>query len=191
MRPEHYANFLSGRMNDMSAFIIILLLFAAALIGAVLLAVFQKKHRKLWLLSCAALIPAALIALSAVHITFAALPVSNVEQSYSVEAVSQKGYLDMAFALIAQGETMGAERVLNEYAAEYPISDNYLLARARMEAVRKNYAQADGLYRHLTANSSLSSDTADQNILIHSHLLWHLPGIPVHKVCIRCKAICR
>ena len=122
----------------MSAFIIILLLFAAALIGAVLLAVFQKKHRKLWLLSCAALIPAALIALSAVHITFAALPVSNVEQSYSVEAVSQKGYLDMAFALIAQGETMGAERVLNEYAAEYPISDNYLLARARMEAVRKN-----------------------------------------------------
>ena len=159
MRLEHYANFLSGRMNDMSAFIIILLLFAAALIGAVLLAVFQKKHRKLWLLSCAALIPAALIALSAVHITFDALPVSNVEQSYSVEAVSQKGYLDMAFALIAQGETMGAERVLNEYAAEYPISDNYLLARARMEAVRKNYAQADGLYRHLTANSSLSSDS--------------------------------
>jgi len=142
----------------MNALIVVLLLFLAALICTILLSVFQKKRRKMWIWSSVALLPAALIGILIVNITFASLPAASAEQSYSVEVTSQNGYLDMAFALLTQGETVGAERILNEYAAEYPVNDRYMLARARMEAMRKNYMQADGLYRYLEQHSALNKD---------------------------------
>ena len=142
----------------MNALTVVLILFGAALLAAVLLAVFNKKHRKTWIASAIALVPMALVAVLVVNVTFSALPSSASEQSYPVQTVSEKGYLDMAFALIANGETVGAEKLLDEYAAEYPVNDRYMLARARMEAIRKNYSQADGIYSSLEKNSSLDKE---------------------------------
>lgn len=144
----------------MNALTVVLILFSAALVAAILLAVFRKKSRKMWIAAAIALVPAALVSVLVVNTTFAQLPVSsaNDAQAVSVKADPEKGYLDMAFALISQGETTGAERILDEYAAEYPVSDKYLLARARMEAVRRNYPAADGIYKYLEQTSSLDKE---------------------------------
>lgn len=143
----------------MNALTVVLILFGAAFLAAVLLAVFNKKHRRTWIASSVALVPMALVAVLVVNVTFSALPETVSENSYPVETVSEKGYLDMAFALISRGETAGAEKLLDEYALEYPVTDRYMLARARMEAVRKNYSQADGIYSYLEKNSDVDKDS--------------------------------
>ncbi len=142
----------------MNAFTVVLILFIAALVAAVLLAVFVKKSRRTWIAAAAALVPAAFISVLVVSVTFASLPTGSASAGYSVSTASENGYLDMAFALISQGETVGAEKILDEFASEYPSSDRYMLARARMEAMRKNYTQADGIYRYLEEHSSLNKE---------------------------------
>ena len=144
----------------MNALTVVLILFSAAFVAAVLLAIFRKSGRKMWIASAIALVPLALVAILVVNTTFAQLPASsaNEAQSASGRIDPEKGYLDMAFALISQGETTGAEKILDEYAAEYPVSDNYLLARARMEAVRRNFTTADGIYKYLEKTSSLDKE---------------------------------
>lgn len=144
----------------MNALTIVLILFGAALAASVLLAVFNKKNRRMWVASAIALVPLAVVAVLVVNVTFSSLPasVSASAESYSVETISEKGYLDMAFALIARGETVGAEKLLDEYASEYPVNDRYMLARARMEAIRKNYSQADGIYSYLEKYSSIDKE---------------------------------
>ena len=142
----------------MNALTVVLILFGAAFVAAVMLAIFNKKYRRTWIASAIALVPMAFVAVLVVNVTFSALPSSRPEQVFSHEEMSQKGYIDMALALISRGETVGAEKVLDEYSAEYPMNDKYMLARARTEAIRKNYYQADGIYSALEKSGSQYKD---------------------------------
>lgn len=143
----------------MSAMIIVILLFAAALVTAVLLAIFRKKNKKAGVWVAVAFVPTALAAVLVTGITFAALPSVSARPTASVAVTAENGYLDMALALLTQGQTVGAEKILNEYAAEYPVNDRYMLAKARTEALRRSYEQADGLYRYLAAHSALDKES--------------------------------
>ncbi len=144
----------------MNALTVVLILFSAALIAAILLAIFRKDSRKTFIAAAIALVPIALVAVLVVNTTFSELPTASANDSQvsMADVDPDKGYLDMAFALISQGETTGAEKVLDEYAAEYPVSDKYLLARARMEAIRRDYVAADGIYKYLEKTSDIDKE---------------------------------
>ena len=141
----------------MSATVVVILLFAVALVAAILWTIF-RRNKKAGIWTAVFLLPTALLAVLVVNVTFAALPTASARPETSAELTAQNGYLDMAFALLTQGETAGAADILDEYAAEYPVNDRYWLAKARTEALRRSYTQADGLYRYLSQHSGVDKN---------------------------------
>ncbi len=139
----------SERMDDMNALTIVLIVLIAAAVGAVLLTIFRRKNRKPWAAIAIALVPATLVAALAVGLTFSEVAVAQEGEAAVSAAETRTKMLDMSFALLSQSETVGAEKLLNEYTAEYPLNHRCLLARARLEALRRNYSQAEGIYRLL------------------------------------------
>ena len=84
------------RKSSMNALTVVLILFSAAFVAAVLLAIFRKSGRKMWIASAIALVPLALVAILVVNTTFAQLPASSAN-----EAQSASGRIDPASVLFS------------------------------------------------------------------------------------------
>ncbi len=132
----------------------ILLGAAGFLLISVLLAIFWKKLRWVWITA------AILMVLSAAASWYISDRVLQTEPPQKTDAVTALGrtdamsYIQLASALLDQSQVQGAVRLLDDYVQDCVVSDDYLLARARTEAVRGSYQQSAGIYRQLIAERS-------------------------------------
>lgn len=128
------------------AFVIV----AAALVVA---AVFLKKTRAVWIIAAAFLVPAAAATIVTANFV-AANPADELKQARLVEEKDKNpdDYINMATALLTKGMTRSAEQTLNDFAARYPVNDAYMLARARLDALRGSYQSAQGILATLKSS---------------------------------------
>lgn len=110
--------------------------------AAAVLAVFHRKNRAVWAFA------AVLLALTA-GVSAAVLKAQSGREQTEEQTAASGEYLEIAYGLMEQGAYEEAGRTLEEYLENSFYSEEYVLARARLYGLQKNYGGARALYRQL------------------------------------------
>ena len=160
----------------------IIMAFAIVLVALVIAAVFLKKTRAVWIIAAAFMVPAAVVTTIAANYV-AGNPADELLQAKLTEEKDDNpaDYIDIAASLLAKGMTKSADRVLGEYVSRYPINAEYLLTRARLDALRGNYDSAYGIMNALKSSGDINSsriedefqalENAMQGLVSHNELV--------------------
>lgn len=119
-----------------------------AVAAAIVLAVFHKKNRAVWVLS-------AVLLLLTAGVSGTVLVLGSGGQRADKEQSAPSGiYLDVAYGMMENGAYEEAGRTLDEYLENCLYSEEYALARARLYGLQKNYDGARVLYQMLLDRGS-------------------------------------
>ena len=143
----------------------VVLVFSVIFVASVVLAIFREKERRIWIFTAMGMIPMAvcLCVIYSVVLSGAKPDGAFAKRTYS--ATDGELVVDTAAYILAENDVESVGRFISDYTARYPVTDKFMLLKARYAAMIGNYKQASGIYEQLENTSDRKMARAEKEIV--------------------------